>query len=144
MWTCGGGGQEVGVGGEVGVQDLVLRALETCQTHHQFIASQAEHLERLRSQCATSAQLTQQEIRTLEASPGALRSCPCPSLFSSPPRTRIYFVSSLPVSLLPYTFIMSCQFFSPCYLCLKFFTPFLLLLISSTVCTFYYSYCCLA
>ncbi|MPC24870.1 Kinase suppressor of Ras 2 [Portunus trituberculatus] len=66
MWTCGGGGQEVGVGGEVGVQDSVSRALETCQTHHQFIASQAEHLERLRSQCATSAQLTQQEIRTLE------------------------------------------------------------------------------
>lgn len=62
----GGGGLEVGVGGEVGVQETIPRALETCQTLHQFIASQAEHLERLRSQCSTSAQLTQQEIRTLE------------------------------------------------------------------------------
>ncbi|XP_071515006.1 kinase suppressor of Ras 2-like isoform X2 [Panulirus ornatus] len=58
--------QQVGVGGDVGVQEMIQRALETCETHHQFIASQAEHLERLRSQCATSAQLTQQEIRTLE------------------------------------------------------------------------------
>lgn len=85
MSTCGGGGgQEVGVGGgEVGVQEeLVSRALETCQTHHQFIASQAEHLERLRSQCATSAQLTQQEIRTLEAGPWGYW-CPSgPSLLS--------------------------------------------------------------
>nr|XP_027236009.1 LOW QUALITY PROTEIN: kinase suppressor of Ras 2-like [Penaeus vannamei] len=58
--------QQVGVGVDVGVQEVIARALETCETHHQFIASQAEHLERLRSQCATSAQLTQQEIRTLE------------------------------------------------------------------------------
>ncbi|KAK8743924.1 hypothetical protein OTU49_000917 [Cherax quadricarinatus] len=58
--------QQVGGGGDVGVQEVIQRALETCETHHQFIASQAEHLERLRSQCATSAQLTQQEIRTLE------------------------------------------------------------------------------
>ncbi|XP_050722280.1 kinase suppressor of Ras 2-like isoform X2 [Eriocheir sinensis] len=65
MWACGGG-LEVGVGVEVGVQDSISRALETCQNLNQFIASQAEHLERLRSQCATSAQLTQQEIRTLE------------------------------------------------------------------------------
>ncbi|XP_064092087.1 kinase suppressor of Ras 2-like isoform X3 [Macrobrachium nipponense] len=55
-----------GVGGGGGGGDVVAKALETCATHHQFIASQAEHLERLRSQCATSAQLTQQEIRTLE------------------------------------------------------------------------------
>ncbi|XP_045582757.1 kinase suppressor of Ras 2 isoform X4 [Procambarus clarkii] len=78
-WGGGGGGRLVGVlqgerdghqqqvgGGEMGVQEVIQRALETCETHHQFIASQAEHLERLRSQCATSAQLTQQEIRTLE------------------------------------------------------------------------------
>ncbi|XP_042208494.1 kinase suppressor of Ras 2-like isoform X3 [Homarus americanus] len=56
--------QQVGGGGDV--DEVIQRALETCETHHQFIASQAEHLERLRSQCATSAQLTQQEIRTLE------------------------------------------------------------------------------
>ncbi|KAK7080468.1 3-dehydrosphinganine reductase, partial [Halocaridina rubra] len=75
----GDGGVGGGVGGVGGIgyggmqhqlqqqhQDLVARALETCATHHQFIASQGEHLERLRSQCSTSAQLTQQEIRTLE------------------------------------------------------------------------------
>ena len=45
---------------------IVARALETCATHHRFIESQSEYLERLRSQCATSAQLTQQEIRSLE------------------------------------------------------------------------------
>lgn len=49
-----------------GIEERVLRASETCATHHQFIASQAEYLDRLRSQCATSAQLTQQEIRRLE------------------------------------------------------------------------------
>ncbi|XP_068211668.1 kinase suppressor of Ras 1-like isoform X3 [Palaemon carinicauda] len=54
-----------GAGGG-GTSEVVAKALDTCATHHQFIASQAEHLERLRSQCATSAQLTQQEIRTLE------------------------------------------------------------------------------
>ncbi|KAA0192260.1 hypothetical protein HAZT_HAZT008940, partial [Hyalella azteca] len=47
-------------------EDPIVRALETCRTNHQFIASQAEHLQRLRSQCATSAPITRQEIRALE------------------------------------------------------------------------------
>uniref|UniRef100_A0A6A7FVD0 Kinase suppressor of Ras 2-like isoform X1 n=1 Tax=Hirondellea gigas TaxID=1518452 RepID=A0A6A7FVD0_9CRUS len=48
------------------VTGAVQIALDTCRTNHQFIASQAEHLQRLRSQCATSAPITRQEIRALE------------------------------------------------------------------------------
>lgn len=44
----------------------VLQAIETCNTNCQLIASQAEHLQRMRSRCATSAHLTQQEIRNVE------------------------------------------------------------------------------
>ncbi|XP_076062755.1 kinase suppressor of ras isoform X2 [Oratosquilla oratoria] len=47
-------------------EEVVRRAVETCSTLHQFIVSHAEHLEGLRTHCATTAQLTQQEIRTLE------------------------------------------------------------------------------
>lgn len=68
-YLSGPGQDAAGVSGEMdqaGIEERVSLALETCATEHQFIASQAEYLERLRSQCATSAQLTQQEIRTLE------------------------------------------------------------------------------
>ncbi|RXG61974.1 Kinase suppressor of Ras 1 [Armadillidium vulgare] len=44
----------------------VIQAIETCNTNCQLISSQAEHLQRMRSRCATSAQLTQQEIRNVE------------------------------------------------------------------------------
>ena len=43
--------------------NYILQAIET---NCQLIASQAEHLQRMRSRCATSAQLTQQEIRNVE------------------------------------------------------------------------------
>ena len=63
MGACAGGTQQEEIEDITGA---VLRALETCKTNHQFIASQAEHLQRLRSQCATSALITRQEIRALE------------------------------------------------------------------------------
>lgn len=42
------------------------RAAELCAMVQSMIDISAEHLEGLRTQCATSAELTQQEIRTLE------------------------------------------------------------------------------
>lgn len=103
--------QQVGVGVDVGVQEVIARALETCETHHQFIASQAEHLERLRSQCATSAQLTQQEIRTLEVSPALSLALGHPST-PFPPRCTLANRASGPrpsaLEARPFTLISPC------------------------------------
>lgn len=50
------------------VEDSVTKAIEACNTAQAMIDINAEHLDGLRTQCATSAELTQHEIRTLEVS----------------------------------------------------------------------------
>ncbi|GFY68068.1 hypothetical protein TNIN_25632 [Trichonephila inaurata madagascariensis] len=47
-------------------EDRILKAIEACNTAQAMIDINAEHLDGLRTQCATSAELTQHEIRTLE------------------------------------------------------------------------------
>lgn len=46
----------------------ISKAIEACNTAQAMIDINAEHLDGLRTQCATSAELTQHEIRTLEVS----------------------------------------------------------------------------
>ncbi|GFR31753.1 kinase suppressor of Ras 2 [Trichonephila clavata] len=48
-------------------EDSILKAIEACNTAQAMIDINAEHLDGLRTQCATSAELTQHEIRTLES-----------------------------------------------------------------------------
>ncbi|KAG8179292.1 hypothetical protein JTE90_024141 [Oedothorax gibbosus] len=48
-------------------EDSVHKAIEACNTAQAMIDINAEHLDGLRTQCATSAELTQHEIRTLES-----------------------------------------------------------------------------
>ncbi|GFY68067.1 kinase suppressor of Ras 2 [Trichonephila inaurata madagascariensis] len=48
-------------------EDRILKAIEACNTAQAMIDINAEHLDGLRTQCATSAELTQHEIRTLES-----------------------------------------------------------------------------
>lgn len=50
------------------VEDSVTKAIEACNTAQAMIDINAEHLDGLRTQCETSAELTQHEIRTLEVS----------------------------------------------------------------------------
>lgn len=57
------------------VEDSVTKAIEACNTAQAMIDINAEHLDGLRTQCATSAELTQHEIRTLEVSFLADLSC---------------------------------------------------------------------
>ena len=57
------------------VEDSVTKAIEACNTAQAMIDINAEHLDGLRTQCATSAELTQHEIRTLEVSFLADPSC---------------------------------------------------------------------
>lgn len=47
-------------------EDNIHKAIEACNTAQAMIDINAEHLDGLRTQCATSAELTQHEIRTLE------------------------------------------------------------------------------
>lgn len=44
----------------------IKKAIESCMTAQTMIDINTEHLEGLRTECTTSATLTQQEIRTLE------------------------------------------------------------------------------
>ena len=53
----------------------VKKALEQCAMVQSMIDISAEHLNGLRTICATSAELTQQEIRTLEVSKRATYYC---------------------------------------------------------------------
>lgn len=46
--------------------ELVRKSIESCQTAQAMIDINAQHLDGLRTECATSAELTQIEIRTLE------------------------------------------------------------------------------
>ncbi|KFM62098.1 Kinase suppressor of Ras 2, partial [Stegodyphus mimosarum] len=48
-------------------EDNINKAIEACNTAQAMIDINAEHLDGLRTQCATSAELTQHEIRTLES-----------------------------------------------------------------------------
>lgn len=50
------------------IEDNIHKAIEACNTAQAMIDINAEHLDGLRTQCATSAELTQHEIRTLEVS----------------------------------------------------------------------------
>lgn len=54
--------------GKVGDQDSVKKCTEACLTAQAMIDINAEHLESLRTQCFTSSELTQNEIRGLEVS----------------------------------------------------------------------------
>ncbi|EPY85225.1 hypothetical protein CB1_000390004 [Camelus ferus] len=63
------------------------KALQQCELVQNMIDLSISNLEGLRTKCATSNDLTQKEIRTLEA-PSILRHCPCllperPNLFDA-------------------------------------------------------------
>lgn len=49
-------------------KDSIFKAIEACNTAQSLIVINAQHLDGLRTQCAITADLTQQEIRILEVS----------------------------------------------------------------------------
>lgn len=63
-------GKEVGRAGGMDRNSDEATALETLKILHPIITLSAERLDGLRTQCTTSAEITHQEIRTLEVRRG--------------------------------------------------------------------------